>query len=295
MAVVRFSVTAASRRAASLSNDEVGPFPAELINVVEEWNVGAERGERTKQQRALTLADKRGGERTGIGGVHAPIAAICGNGFNFAELGEHGGRGLCAPSGQSGIAVRGVAHQRQVIGDGCGRRRRTSAPCRPHRGNARAAIQLNDARTLHALREVLIRRANDHLPHALISSSRDCPRGQSIVRFELHHRPDHNAGCRKHIFQQRKLRKQLAFNACAGLVTRPQSIAKRFDDVVGGNGDMRGPALDHAEHRRENAADGSDFPALGILGGRQRVIMPKQFVRAVDQVNVQGATPAPTL
>jgi hypothetical protein len=50
-------------------------------------------------------------------------------------------------------------------------------------------------------------------------------------------------------------------------------------------------AVDHAEDGSDDAADGSDLPAAPIARGGQRVIVPEQFVGAVDEIDVQRESP----
>ena len=52
--------------------------------------------------------------------------------------------------------------------------------------------------------------------------------------------------------------------------------------------EMRDAGVDHPENRGEHASNRADLAAIGISGARQAVIVAKQFVRAVDQINVQG-------
>ena len=134
-------------------------------------------------------------------------------------------------------------------------------------------------------------RADDHAFDPRVPSGRDRRGSQRIVRLELHHRPDHNARRREDVFEQRELRQQVGLDAFAGLVAWPQLVAKRFDDVIGRHGNVRGAALDHAQHRREHAADRGDLAAVLIPRGGQRVVVPEQLVCAVDQIDVQWATP----
>ena len=49
--------------------------------------------------------------------------------------------------------------------------------------------------------------------------------------------------------------------------------------MVGRDGDVRGASTNHAQGRREHASHRGDFAAIAIPGGRQRVIVPEQFVR----------------
>ena len=65
--------------------------------------------------------------------------------------------------------------------------------------------------------------------------------------------------------------------------------------MICGDSDMGGTATDHAENRREYAAHGSDFLAIGIAGGRKRVVVPEQFVCAVDEVDFQRGAPRETI
>ena len=139
----------------------------------------------------------------------------------------------------------------------------------------------------HALGEVLVRRADNHAVDTRITRRRRRRGGERIVRLELHHRPDDDAGRREGLFEQRELRQQVRFDACAGLVAWPQPVAKRLDDVIGRNSDVRGAAADHAQHRRDDASDRGDLAAVPIPCGRQRVVVPEQLVCAVDQIDVQ--------
>ena len=238
------------------------------------------RGERVSA-RALALA-----------AFTSPLAPVRRDGFEMDKLGENGSRRFRSPASQSRIAVGRIAHQRQVVGD---RRRRdtpnfwitpaSSMVTRVRRFSWTMRVpRTHCARSLSGVQ--MITRSTRAIP-----SGRHRPGSQRIVRLKFHHRPDDNAGRREHVFEQWELRQQVGFNAFAGLVTRPQSVAKRFDDVIGRNGDVRGAALDHAQHRGEDASDRGHFAAVLIPRGRQRVVVPEQLVCAVDQIDVQGATP----
>src|ERR1700690_4401994 len=67
-----------------------GAVPAQLVHVVEERDVGPKRGKRAKEQRALQLAAKSVCERTRVGGVHVPLAAVQWDGFEMDKLGKDG-------------------------------------------------------------------------------------------------------------------------------------------------------------------------------------------------------------
>ena len=62
--------------------------------------------------------------------------------------------------------------------------------------------------------------------------------------------------------------------------------------MIGSNSDVRGAMLEHAQHGSEDASNRSEVETVLILRRRQRVVVPEQFVSAVDQVNFQSA-PSP--
>ena len=61
--------------------------------------------------------------------------------------------------------------------------------------------------------------------------------------------------------------------------------------MIGRNPDVGCASLDHTEHGGEDAANRSDFPTILVAGGGQRIVVPEQFVGAVDQMNMQVHTP----
>jgi hypothetical protein len=65
--------------------------------------------------------------------------------------------------------------------------------------------------------------------------------------------------------------------------------------MIGENGDARGTVAEHAQHRRKDASNGSDFPAVLISHGWQRVVVPEHLVCAVDGMNVQKRNSTSTL
>ena len=201
---------------------------------------------------------------------------------------QDGGRRLRAPAAQPRIAIRGIADEREVIGN----RFRLHSEGRDHAGlvadDVRAPVQLHDARALDRLREIFVGRADDHAVHPRIPGRRRGRGGQRVVRLELHHRPDDNPHRGERLFEERELRQEIRIDARARLVARPQRVAERFDDVVGRHADVRGAAaIDHAEHRGEDAAHRAHFRAVSLLRRRHRVVVPEELVGAVDQVHVQ--------
>jgi len=99
------------------------------------------------------------------------------------------------------------------------------------------------------------------------------------------------ADSRKDLLEQRELCQQIRLDAFGGLVAWPQLVAKGFNDVIGRHRHVCGPALHHPQHRREHAADGSHFATVLIPRGWQCVVVPKQFVGTVHQINFQESAP----
>ena len=65
-------------------------FPAQLVRVIEERDVGSERGEPSKKQRVVPLAGKSICERKRVGDVHSPLAVVHRDGFEMEKLGKDG-------------------------------------------------------------------------------------------------------------------------------------------------------------------------------------------------------------
>ena len=111
-----------------------------------------------------------------------------------------------------------------------------------------AAIDLHHARVLHALARSLsgVQMATFS---TRLSADAICAAGrQPIIRFQLHHRPDGNAHGRERLLERMELREQRALDAGAGLVAGPEPIAKRLDDMIGSDTEVRVTPLDHLEH-----------------------------------------------
>ena len=108
------------------------------------------------------------------GDADVPVVPVRRDRFEVDEPREHGGGRLCAPAGQTGKAIGRIADERQVIRD----RRRRHAELRDHPRSSttcsRAAVQLHDARSADALREVFVRRADVNAADARVA--RRCSR-----------------------------------------------------------------------------------------------------------------------
>src|SRR4029079_6614473 len=81
-----------------------------------------------------------------------------------------------------------------------------------------------------------------------------------------------------------KLRAQHRLDAGAGFVTRPETVAGRLDDVVGGDADVCRTFGDHFRNRVQHAGDGAEG-WIRFLEATDAVEMAKQFVGAVDEMN----------
>jgi hypothetical protein len=162
--------------------------------------------------------------------------------------GEYRGARLRAPPAQSGVAIGRITNQCKVVGNRGGRHPELCHDPRFIPKHARPPIQLHHARPADALREILVWCADDDAFHPRVRRRRRRPCGQCIVGLELDHRPDDDACRLERGFKQGELCEQVGLNARPGLVARPQSVAERFDHVVGGNGHMGGPGRDHSKN-----------------------------------------------
>jgi hypothetical protein len=72
-----------------------------------------------------------------------------------------------------------------------------------------------------------------------------------------------------------KLIEESRIDAVASLVAGPEAIAERFDDVIGGDTDMRRATVDHPENGADDAADRGDLPSVRVTSGRECVEVPE--------------------
>src|SRR5208337_483607 len=113
----------------------------------------------------------------------------------MAELAKDSGRRLRTPAAQAGVAICGIAHQREIVRDRLRRNPKFLDYTLLVQRNARPPVHLNDPRPSYALGEVLIWRAQNHsFDSRITSSDHGCCR-QRIVGLELDHWPDNDA-CR---------------------------------------------------------------------------------------------------
>ena len=77
-----------------------------------------------------------------------------------------------------------------------------------------------------------------------------------------------------------------------GLVAGIQVVAKRLDDVIERDGDVRDVALaEQCEHRARKPAGGADFLAALVDARRAAVVSPEELERAVDEMHVHACVP----
>ena len=104
-----------------------------------------------------------------------------------------------------GIAVGGVADEREVVGD----QRRRHAELGAHAGcvadRLACAIDLDDAIGDDALREVLVGRPDADLLHRGIGARDPRRGGERVVGLELDHRPDGDAHRGERVFERMEL------------------------------------------------------------------------------------------
>ena len=93
-------------------------------------------------------------------------------------------------------------------------------------------IELDDARPANALRQVLVRRAHEHLLDAGRVGPARRGRRERVVGLEADHRPAHDAERLGGALRERKLRHQLLGHALARLVAGEQLVAERLDHVI---------------------------------------------------------------
>ena len=146
--------------------------------------------------------------------------------FNRAVSIQKPGRRLAADAGNAGIAVRRIADEPEQIRD----ERRIDPEFFADAGSITndfaPPIDLHHPCSANALPEVLVGRPDGDLLHLFIFRCDVRRRCQRIIRFELDHRPHHNAHRRERFLERMELRQQRPLDPRAGLVTRPKPIPK---------------------------------------------------------------------
>jgi hypothetical protein len=144
---------------------------------------------------------------------------------------------------QPRISVRRVADKREEIGDQSGRHAELLSNTLGVEDFLRPAIDLDDSIFDDALGKILVDGPDAHFLDAPIPGGDPCRRRQSVVGFELDHRPYLDTHCFEGLFQWVELGEKDRLDSLAGLVVGPKVIAERFDYVIGRDADMRGALL----------------------------------------------------
>ena len=71
----------------------------------------------------------------------------------------------------------------------------------------------------------------------------------------------------------------------AGLVPGPEIVSERLDDVIGRDADVRRSLFEHLKHGLQHADHGAERTILPFVEAAQSVEVPKQLIRAVDDVH----------
>src|SRR5205085_12585705 len=135
----------------------------------------------------------------------------------------------------------------------------------------------------HALREVLVRRPDADLVDARIRYGEMCGGGERVVRLELDHWPDGDAHGYERLLERMKLREQRRLHVRARLIARPEIVAERFDDVIGGDAEVRRALLDHLQHGVQHPGHRAERRVL-LPEPAQAVEMAEELVGPVDEM-----------
>src|SRR5438128_5490957 len=204
--------------------------------------------------------------------------------------------GYCdsAYPGNTRIAVRGVAHQGEEIGNQAGLHAELLAhPVRVANGLP-LAVHLDHPVAPHTLRQVLVGRPDADFLHAVICRSDARRGGERVVGLELDHGPYHHAHGGEGVFQRVELRQQGGLDPIPRFVPGPECVAEGLDDVVGRHAEMRGSLLDHLQYRVQHSDDRAERLVLALSGATPAVELPEQLVRDVQEVNDHRTDLVPT-
>ena len=201
---------------------------------------------------------------------------------------EHGGGRFRAPAGQPRIAVGGVAHQRQVVGDGRGRHAELGAHAVRVQRRALAPVEQDHAVPDDALGQVLVGRGDDDAL-GLAGEARRAG-GDAVVGLELPHAPDGHAQRLQRVLGQRELREQLGGHARVRLVARVQLVAEGADDGVAGGGHGQRLAFPQERQRaRREARHGAHLHALRRRARGRAEVGAEELVGGVEEDEPHGA------
>ena len=127
---------------------------------------------------------------------------------------------------------------------------------------------MHDATPAHALCQILVRRADDDALDARIGARFRRRRREGVVGFVVDHRPQRDARGDERFFEQRELRGEVGRNARARLVAGIEPIAKRLDDTIGRDADVRRAFPCETLQRSHDAARRRDLASLRVARRR---------------------------
>ena len=87
------------------------------------------------------------------------------------------------------------------------------------------------------------------------------------------------------MFQRMKLRPQSRLDSRAGLVSRPQIVAKTLDDVIRRDREMCRAGFEQVQNRTQHALNRAEWSIATRRGAPGTEEMTEELVRSVDQVD----------
>ena len=140
--------------------------------------------------------------------------------------------------GDARDAVRGIADQGEVVGDGRWADAELLVDSSLVQGHVPPSVKTDHPAVLDHLSQVLVRRADDNLLDTSGLTPLMRSRSDSVVGLELDHRPDDKPQRRSGPLRQIELGHQVLGDAGAGLIPAEQVVPEGLDDVVEGAGDV---------------------------------------------------------
>src|ERR1700726_2535671 len=249
-----------------------GAAPRQLVHVTEEVRVGPQ-SRQVLEEEGQTAALPQYGRREVLKDA-MPVQQPC--------------RRDRTDPWDAGISVGSIADEGEEIGDQIRSHPELLADSQRITDLHASAIDLDDAVTADALGEVLVGCPDADLLYALVGGGALGSGGQRVVRFELGHGPHCHSHGYERFLQRVELREERAVDADPRLVTGPETVAERLDDVIGRHADMSRTRLDHLQHRLKDADHGAEGRVRALVESAQAVEVAEKLVGAVDEMNDHG-------
>ena len=261
----------------------LGAKPGHLIDSRAHRGLDIDCGDATKKEGILEVLSQHEGQFGGASNLNIPLLNVEWDRIDVTIPSQHRGSGLCTPARKPGESVGGVADDAEIVGDRLGRHAELLNHASTVISDLTASIELNNpAIGGDALSEVLVRGTDDDLLHTVVGNCHRGSCGHGIVGLVSDLRPNLESGEVKELFHLRELGENIGVNIGPVLVSVVQLVAPRLDHVVGGDPNMGGTIGHKIQDRAEHTSLGTE---PRFLVGRREVI-PKEFVRSVDQVNL---------